>query len=80
MLLSLFLVTFPNKLLYFVCIQYFGGLTMAAPVGHLLLNLINLGLLYTYNPFLYPLDSLVKKICKDSLSDIWECQEPGVVK
>ena len=34
MLFSLFLVTFPNKLLYFVC-SVFGGLTMAAPMGHL---------------------------------------------
>ena len=34
MLFSIFLVTFPNKLLY--CVHsVFGSLTMAAPVGHL---------------------------------------------
>ena len=34
MLFSVFLVTFPNRLLYFVYLV-FGGLTMAAPMVHL---------------------------------------------
>ena len=45
MLVSLFLVTFPNKLLYFVCIRYLVVLQWLRPWSTLLLNLIVLNLI-----------------------------------
>ena len=45
MLFSLFLVTLPNKLLYFVCIRYLVVLQWLRPWVALLLNLIVLNLI-----------------------------------
>ena len=45
MLFSLFMVTFPNKLLYFVCIRYLVVLQWLRPWATLLLDLIVLNLM-----------------------------------
>ena len=45
MLFSLFLVIFSQQAPILCVYSVFGGLTMAAPVGHLLLNLIVLNLI-----------------------------------
>ena len=83
MLFSLFLVTFSQQAPILCVYSVFGGLTMAAPVGHLTIkfngirfNSLGLLIIYKQNPFKFisrgtPMDFQLKFFCTYDIKGLW---------